>query len=296
MKYAGVPEIAAQKNAAPKATERVTVVREHFKQGPVTPPTKKKFKQGRLTSQEKEAVASTKKEVSYSTWTEQGDDGKPPHWVKIASVPVVLFILCTFIQILMNLGTIMCTIASLISSCLSLCMDYTGYFWTGVWWLTTAPFLLFSGFVSQGMGWAPDYGAVPPSAPPLIIEPRLPTMPAMQEAISLWNALGAEKAKHPQCENSLQISSQVSADSPSGIRYKSVHNIGNSGWMVYSDYPFTRHNNSLPEADRCEHFVKSFQHFWKEEMEEKKEKEGDEGRFDLALGNDIAEALLRHCK
>ena len=52
----------------------------------------------------------------------------------------------------------------------------------------------------------------------------------------------------------------------------------------------------MPEADRCEHFVKSFQHFWKEEMEEKKEKEEKEGMFDLALGNDLAEVLSRYCK
>lgn len=39
--------------------------------------------------------------------------------------------------------------------------------------------------------------------------------------------------------------------------------------------------------------MKSFQHFWKEE---KKGKEGKEGRFDLALGNELAEVLSRYCK
>ena len=301
-KHPRVSETAVKKGVAPKAMDRVPAVKEQFKEGPVTPPTEKQFEQGRATPQKKEPVTPLKKEVKHATWIKNGDN-EPGNLVKIAMVPVAILVLCTIIQIMMNLGTIMSTIASVISSCLSLCMDYTGYFWSGVWWLIKSPFLLFGyvggligGLVNQGINFRPTHPVAPPSAPSIFIEPGPPTIPAMQEAISLWDALGAEKAKHPQCANSLQLSSEVSTDSPTGIQYKSVHKIGNSGWGIDSDYPFTRHNNSMPEADRCEHFVKSFQHFWKEEMEEKKEKEGTEGRFDLALGNDLAEVLSRYCK
>lgn len=294
---------AAEKDIAPKSTDRVPAVKKEFKQGPVTPLTKEQFEQGRARPQKKKPEAPKKKEISRATWTENGDDGEPSHWVKIATVPVFLFLLCTIIQIMMNLGTIMSTICNVVAPCLALFMDCTRYFWSGVWWLIKSPFLLFGyiggmigGFVIQDMGIRPGHAVAPPSAPPIIIEPGLSTISAMQETIFLWDALGAEKAKHPQWGNSLQISSEVSADSPTGIRYKSDHRIGNSGWGTESDYPFTRHNNSMPEADRCEHFVKSFRHFWKEEMEEKKEKEGKEGRLDLALGNELAEVLSRYCK
>ena len=303
MKHAAMPEIAVEKNAAPKHAEKVQAVKEQFKQGPVTPPKKVQFEQGRVTPQQRETVTPAKKEVQRATWTQNGDR-EPAHLIKIAMVAVGLLMLCTFIQIIPSLGTIMSAICNVVAHCLALFMDCTRYFWFGTWWLITAPFLFFGyvggligGMVSQAIGPRPGHAAAPSDAPPFIIEPGPSTIPAIQETITLWEILGKEKANgQPQCENSVQISSELSADSSSGIRYKSAHRIGNSGWRTESDYPFTRHNNSMPEADRCEHFVKSFQHFWKEEMEEKKEKEEKEGMFDLALGNDLAEVLSRYCK
>ena len=298
-KHAPVPETAAKKDAARKAMDKVPGVKKEFKQGPVTPPTKSQFEKDECHHRIRYRSHQPKKEVKRATWTEKGD---PAHLVKILMVPAGLLVFCTFIQIMMNLGTIMSTICNVVSPCLAPFMDCTRYFWFGVWWLITAPFLFFGyvgglirGLVNQGMDLRPGHAVAPSTASPIIIEPGPPTIPAMTETITLWEAMGKEKAKHLQCEDSLHISSEISADSPTGIRYESVHSFGNEGWMIYSAYPFTRHNNSMPEADRCEHFVKSFQHFWKEEMEEKKE-EGKEGRFDLALGNELAEVLSRYCK
>lgn len=293
MKYAPVSETAAKKYVAPKPADKVPAMKKEFKQGPVTASTKGQFGQGLVTPPKKE-ITVQKTKVKYATWTQNGDD-ECAHLVKIAMVPVGLLLLCTFIQIMMNLGTIISTICNVVTPCLALFMDCTSYFWSGLWWLIKSPFLffgyIFGSLAKRGINLGSGSETQSNSAP---VIPAAPIIAPIQSVLTNWSNLRAKKSwLQPQTESSSHIHTFTDNSSPTFTRYESSHQIGATGVKMISWYPFTRHNNSLPYADRCEFFTQEFTRYWGEEMEEKKEKK--DGRLDLDLGNELAEVLIRNC-
>lgn len=204
---------------------------------------------------------------------------EPPVLIRILVVLwICLFSICTGVLFVQNFRTIMA------SGCTFLSYTATvGGSWSLVWWVVKAPFLFLIWCVGLFGGCVGEHAGVG-------VANSTTTMADMQTIISEWAAL----KDIPKSDFHTTLFGAPS--SPTKLRYESWHKIGRVKFKLDSVYPFTRHNNSVTAADRCEWLVNGFGYYWREEMTEKMGKEGDERMFDLEFGNELARALVKHCK